>query len=448
MNKEKTEKLEKLQEIKLKAETDLKNNHIGYENCIVKNVIHYNKKVELINKQTKQKEEFDLCVAVVEDPETKRITNMYYLNGEEVDFTELLMQYESPEPIKDVVDKTKENEEKAEKEQDKELVKDDLNELENEKQQEEKEGKNKEDKTKNDLTGTKPKYVLQTIDIDKAYVDNWTTVRKGFELPAGVEKIAIATPMQKDDHILQGGITMYMLDARGNILENVNGKTIKDYFEIDDATGINPMYDDNTKLELQEHAEKNKGMTMRRFKSKQNPELYLSAEQKEVGQYVEVYAGKRTRNGNDPVEVQLETNNVGIQTSLEMQQIISGYKGEYNVENIDKEADIHEAHGDDEMKIAKENADGIKHTKEICESPYVPDTEITWEQLSKLLGNKNIEALQVEFLKEYNGNNSEKIILEMQEEYGEEEKKVEEPIEEKEIEDEYEGRVPWDSTKH
>lgn len=417
MNKEKTERLEKLQEIKIKAESDLKDNHIGYENCIVKNVIHYNKKVELVNKQTKQKEEFDLCVAVVEDPETKRITNMYYLNGEEVDFTELLMQYESPEPIKDVVDKTKENEEKPEKEQEAEYNKESLEELETEKELEEKEGKSKEDKTKSDLTGIKPKYVFQTIDIDKAYVDNWTTVRRGFNLPSGVEKIAIAAPVQKDDHILRGGITMYMLDARGNILENVNGKTIKDYFEIDDATGINPMYDDNTKLELQEHAEKNKGMTMRRFKSKQNPELYLSAEQKEVGQYVEVYAGKRTRDGNDPVEIQLETDNVGIQTSLEMQQIISGYKGEYNIENIDKETDIHEAHGDDEMKIAKENADGIKETRTICNGDRIPGTEKTWEELSDTTG-EGVKKLQERFDRELrNGKMPSEIVEEIEYDY-------------------------------
>ena len=86
MEKEKI--LQNLQEIKEKTENSLKNNYIGYENCKVKNVIHYNKNVELINKKTKQREEFDLCVAVIEDTDTKKTINMYYLNGENIDFTE------------------------------------------------------------------------------------------------------------------------------------------------------------------------------------------------------------------------------------------------------------------------------------------------------------------------------------------------------------------------
>ena len=128
MNKEREEILERLMTIKQKAKNDLQNNHPGYENCIVRNVIHYNKTVELVNKKTGEKEEFDLCVAIVEDPDTKQITQMYYLNGEEIDFSELMIKYESPEPIKDVIDKTRENEKKPEKEQDKEYQKQDLKE--------------------------------------------------------------------------------------------------------------------------------------------------------------------------------------------------------------------------------------------------------------------------------------------------------------------------------
>ncbi len=109
MDKKREELLKKLKEVKKKAGYDLKNNHIGYENCTIKDVIHYNKKVELINKKTNQKEEFDLCVVVVEDLDTKEISRMCYLNGEEVDFSELMLKYESPEPIKDVVNRTKEN---------------------------------------------------------------------------------------------------------------------------------------------------------------------------------------------------------------------------------------------------------------------------------------------------------------------------------------------------
>lgn len=419
MNKEKEEMLERLRNVKQTAENDLKEKQ-GYESYTVKNVIHYNKKVELVNKETKEKEEFDLCVVLAENPDTKEITEFYYLEEKEVDFTELLKKYESPKPIKEVLDKTKENEEKHEEEQDKELKRDSLEELEVEKVKEEKgvsKEKEKIEESKNDLTGQKPKYVIQTIDIDKAYIDNWTTVRRGFDLPEGVEKIAIAAPNQKDDNILSSNMTMYMLDNRGNIIENVNGKTIEDYFEIDDATGCNPMYDDNIKLELDGYAEKNKGQTMRRFKSKENPDLYLSAEQKKIGDYVEVYAGRKTKDGNDAVEVQLETDNVGIQTSLEMQEIISGYRGWDNADNIKDEADIHEAHGDDEMKISKENADGERSTIEICDSDIIPGTDKTWEELSEETG-EGIKKLQERFEREFeDGKKPEEIVEEIEYDY-------------------------------
>lgn len=404
MNKVKEEMLKKLKIVKQTAQLDLQGKP-GYENYEVKNVKYYGK-VELVNKMTGEKESFDLHVIEAADKSVGDIEPIYYLNGQEIDFVELLRKYESPEHIKDVVDKAEKNRQKPEKEQDKEQDKEieiqDLNELEDEKEKEEsktRSSKEKEESSKNDLTGKKPRYVLQTIDVDKAYVDNWTTFRRGFKIPTGVEKIAIAYPMQKDDYILSSTMTVYMLDNRGRILENVNGRTIRDFLEVDDATGHNPMYDDNTKLELDEYAEKNKGQTMRRFKSTQNPELYLSAEQKKTGGYVEVYAGKRTRNGNDPVEVQLETDNVGIQTSLEMQEIMSGRKGVYRKENIDKEADMHEAHGDDEMKIAKENADGNKETRIECDIPFIPGTDITWEELSETTG-EGIKKLQERFERE------------------------------------------------
>ena len=58
MNKEKKDMLEKLRDIKQISEEYLKENN--FENYVVKNVVHYNKKVELINKETNKKEEFDL----------------------------------------------------------------------------------------------------------------------------------------------------------------------------------------------------------------------------------------------------------------------------------------------------------------------------------------------------------------------------------------------------
>ncbi len=362
MEKEKQEMLEKLEVIRKTAEKDIKKNHPGYENCEITDVIHYNKPVELVNRKTKEKEQFDLCVALAEDPETGEVWEMYYLNGKEVDFTALMREYESANPIKDVIDATKENEEKPEEEQDEELTTNNLHGLEEEKNidKEKEDSKNNEEEfeKENHITGVKPKYVIQTIDVNHTYIDDWTTVSRGFNLPPQVKEIAIAKPMQNDENILSYDMTIYMLDDKGRIIEDIEGKTIEDFFEIDRATGKNPTNDENTKLELGGYAERNRAYTMRRFKSKENPDLYLSAEQKKVTDYAQVYAGRKTMEGNDAVEVQLETRNIGIQTSLEMQKIAAGYKGIYNIENIDKEVDEFEEQGGDMENIPIEKADG------------------------------------------------------------------------------------------
>ena len=427
MIKQKEEMLEKLRNIQKKAQINI-NAKEGYENYVVKNVIHYTKKVELINKESGQTESLDLCLVEAVNPDTNDVLEIYYLNGTEADFTEILRKYESPTPIKDVVDKTKENEAKHEEEQNEEYGKYELEKLEKEKELEdrkENQEKNKQEEhqqqqtiEKKTLTGTKLKYAIQSIDVDNAYIDDWTTVRKGFNLPAGVKEIAIAKPMQEDENVLSSDMTMYMLDSSGCIVEEVKGKTIEDYFEIDNATGKNPISDENTKLELGGYAERNEGHTMRRFKSKENPNLYLSAEQKEIGGYAEVYAGRKTMDGNHPVEVQLETRNVGIQTSLAMQKVAAGYKGIYNIEDIDKEVDEHEAHGDDESKIAIENADGNENTAQTCNSSYIPGTEMTWEELAEETG-ESITELQERFERELKeGKNPEEILDEIEYDYG------------------------------
>ena len=414
MNKEKEIMLEKLRNVKQTAESYFKENN--FENYAVKNVIHYNKKVELVNKQTGKKEEFDLYAVIAENTDLEKggepIFELEYLEDKEgniVTISDLIREYEGFESIKDVVDKTQENEAKPEKEQNKKLKKDSLEKLEEEKEQA-KEEKEKDEESKSDLTGKKPTHVLQTIDVDSTYVDNWTTVSRAFNLPPEVKYIAITSPIQKDDHILSSTMTMYMLDNRGNVIENVRGKTIRDYFEIDDATGHNPMYDDNTKLELSGYAEKNKGQTMRRFKSKEDPDLYLSIEQKKVGGYHEVYAGGRTLDGNDPVEVQLETRNVEIQTDLEIQKIISTYAGEYNRDEMDKEADTHEPHGE---KLPVAHADGDKRTI-VFKCKYIPGTDKTWKELSDETG-ENIQELQGRFVKELKeGREPEDIVKEIE----------------------------------
>ena len=311
---------------------------------------------------------FDLCVALAEDPETMEIWEMYYLDGEEADFIELMRKYESVTPIKDVIDETKENEKKPKEKRDEELVSYNLEEVEDEKSIK-KDKKNKKEKKnskiKNILTNLMYfKNIIQTIDVDKTYIDNKTTVRQGFKLPPQVKQIAIARPMLKDENALAENITMYMLDNKGSMLDDVDGKTINDFFEIDTITERRSVNNKNTKLELDGHAERNKLKTIRRFKSKENPNLYLSVEPEKVGDYAKVYAGRKTVERNNFVEVQLETRNVPMQTSMEIQKIVAENKGIYNIDNIDREVNEYEEQGGDLKNIPIENADGQENEEE------------------------------------------------------------------------------------
>ena len=127
---------------------------------------------------------------------------------------------------------------------DDELVKDDLEELEEKEKEQEKQEEQPvipvyEEPNKNSLTGTKPKYMIQTIDVDKTYVDDKTTVRRAFKIPEPVQGIAIAKPLEEDENVLATDMTMYMLDGTGRVIEDVDGQTIQDFFEADDATGKN-----------------------------------------------------------------------------------------------------------------------------------------------------------------------------------------------------------------
>lgn len=303
--------------------------------------------------------------------------------------------------------------------QDKELKSDKLNELEQEKLKDKKEDKKKDNK--NNRIGEKPKYIIQTVDVDKAYIDNWHTLRNKLRLPSEVKELAFAYPNTDEDKKLSDDLVAIMLDKDGRrIKETSNGTKITDVLTVDNATGDNPMYDDNTKLELEGYAEKNKNMTMKRFKAKgiNDNNFYLSVEQKEVGSYAEIYAGGKTHDGNDPVEMQLETDNIGIQTSLEMQEIMNGKRGIHNRDNMDKEADMHEEHGDDIDKIKKENADGNENTFELCDLEIVPGTDKTWDEWAEELGDSKVN-LQKRFEREVNKNprKPEEIVADVESDY-------------------------------
>ena len=367
MKKERKEMLEKLRNVKNMEEYNLE--MLGKSDEIEIDDVKYLGEVELEYREDGKKKYQTINVyAVIEGKTVKYYSDDMPLGAETkgvgknreviVPSLEYERMFEKDNPIKDIIEDLKQMEiEEQEKSQEERTVVS-LNELENNEQKKEtKNNKEEQEQEDNILTREKPKYVIQSINVDSTYIDNYTTVRHGFKLPPQVKEIAIAKPMQNDENNLIYDMTIYMLDDKGRIIEDVDGKTIKDFFKVDRETGKNPQNDENTKINLNGSSERDKTHTMRRFKSRENPDLYLSAEQKKIGDYAKLYAGRKTADGTDSVEVQLETRNVGIQTSLKMQQIVDGHKGIYNIDSIDKAVDEFEEQGGEIKNIPLEIVD-------------------------------------------------------------------------------------------
>lgn len=428
MNKEKEAMLERLKNVKQTSESYLKENN--FENYVVKNVIHYNKKVQLVNKETNKKEEFDLYAVIAENtnPEKdgEKIFELEYLEDKEgkvFTISDLIKEYEGFENIKDVVDKTKENEEKPEEEQDKELKKDNLEELEAEKDQEEKGKTKNSDKEKDDKEEItlkkkkKPSYVIERVNPDKAKMDYWQTVKQACGLPPKVETLAFAYPVSSEDKVDYANITVYMLDKDGYIIDDLD---VDDYFEFDSTTGNNPMQDNVVRHEEDENKGKTQldshnTMTRLFAKNSSNRNTYISLEQKNnFGDYNDINAGRKAVAGTQNVEKQLETDRVRVWDS-EREKLIKSNAGKYNINDIFDEAKKHKEHGEEYTDI--ENADGEETTIEICESSIIPGTDKTWEELSEQTG-EGVTKLQERFKREFEkGKKPEVIIEEIEDDY-------------------------------
>ena len=467
MIKEKEKMLEKLRSIKQTAEEYFEANN--FENYVVKNVFLYKKQVELVSKVTKQKKKFTLYAVQAENVKPKMggdaTFELEYLEDKEGNIytiSDLIKEYEGFESIKDVVDKAKENEERPEEEQDKEKQKYTLQELEEEKEQE-KEGS----KDKKAIYGPespkkkrKPKHIIERVNPGKAQMDYWQTVKQACGLPEKVHTLAFAYPTSSEDKVDYADITIYMLDKDGYIIDDLD---IDDYFEFDSSTGNNPIQDNVVRHEKDENegmAQIEEHRTMIRLfaKNSKDRNTYISLEQKNgLGDYNDINAGRKTIAGTQNVEKQLETDRVLTDWDSEEEKIMNPNRGKYNMNDIFKEAEQHKTHGDEKF-VSSLNADGYEQTVASCESQFVPDTNITWEQFSKSVGNKNIDELMREFFEQYNVNNGQVLLLRMQAEYKENaaNKKLEGEVIGTNFGKYYDGaggtngrrEGPWDSTKY
>ena len=368
----------------------------GYQNYEIIRVDYYKEPVKLVNIETGDLEELELSVVIAQDPYTLEIIEIYYLDGKEADLSVLMKKYESPTPIKDLVDSKEPYLELYDEREQEELI--EIIEFEDEKKI--KNPKNKYKEENNNIIGQKPLNVIQRIDPHKTYVNGMQTVSNVFNLSSDVHELVIAYPQKGDKEALSGSITLYMLDKDGNIMEKSNGKKINELFEIDSATGINSMSDDSTRTKLDGTSEQDANRTMARFNSKEDNKSTISIDQKKTMGHHEVYAGSKAIHSNSDVEVELDKKGTGnIQTNLNAQRVVDYGDGIHKGKEVDEEARQSVEKGEDKEKIAIENADGKENTAQIENNPYIPGTEMTWEELSEETG-ESITVLQERFERE------------------------------------------------
>ena len=193
MDNMKEEILEKLRQVRDTAYQNLKNQE-GYENSVVQNVIYYGP-IELINKETGEKEQHELYTVEIYDYEEDQISTRIYLDGQEIDMLELQRTYEDIQPIKEEINRVREEQEQTEDKDSKSVVYD-LNELEKEKEEEERETEEKKEEEEEILDEEEVKDLK--ISNAKGKVDlnqmvNGVTIRNIIGLDADYTYIAPVT---------------------------------------------------------------------------------------------------------------------------------------------------------------------------------------------------------------------------------------------------------------
>lgn len=328
-----------------------------------------------------------------------------YLDGQEIDMRELMRTYEDIQPIKDTINKIKENEVKNDEDKDlddtdeileryAEVIGEDKRKIkekdveENIKENDKKQGIDKTEKRK-------PSYVIERINPDKAKMDYWQTLKKAFGLPKEVDTLAFSYPVSSEDKVNYANITVYMLDKDGYIIDDLD---VDDYFEFDTSTGNNPMKDDTIRHEKDENKgrtqiDDNNTMIRLMAKKANDKNSYISLEQKNGSiDYNDINAGKKVVGGTQNVEHQLETDRVRVRDS-EVEQLVKSNAGRYNMNNMFDEAAKHKNHGDKEY-IKTENADGDKTTIEICDEDKIPGTDTTWREFANMCGYRDSDAIE------------------------------------------------------
>ena len=404
---ENEEILEKLRDVKNTVEKDISESEED-KNEVVQNVKYYGT-IELTRRDDGEKESFELYTVEIYDYKTDELETKIYLDGQEVDIGEIMRTYEDINPIKDVINKAKEQEEKGKESQTK-----DLNKMEQEKLLEyaEKTGKEKEDIEEIDeleLDQELGKDDEEEETIDKNTANSLSrkeevnlnqqikgkTLRNALGLEGDYVKIAIVSSSQVNQYTnpekIHGNIDSF-------VAIKANGETVvlsDDIIRADRQEGTNSTEQDLTaNVDGRVDYENNRSS----YQIVNSPNLYLKVGYDENhGREVKVEDRSRGK-GAEGIAYELETSNTWRADDDErrMQREKNGIHG---ADEAIEEQKKHEDVGceNDRVENIDDYSDNDEHRHEeyvITPATEVPGKDVTFDEWAEELGENTKKLIE------------------------------------------------------
>ncbi len=408
MNKEKEEVLVKLRDVKNTATEDILKSG-DRQNEVVQNVKYYGN-VKLKRRDSKEIDSMELYIVEIYDYQSDKIENKIYLDGQEVDIGELIRTYKDIDPIKDIINKAKENQEKGENAEEYSL-----NELEEEKVREYAELTGKEEQEIEEVDELDLKQRLKEKEEEELDIENTsnltrkeetsleqrikgTTLRNALGLTGEYVKIAIVSSSQVNKYITS--------EKRHNNIDSfiaikANGESMvlgEDIIRQDRQEGINSTAVDLTaNIDGKINYEKNTSS----YQLVKTPNLYIKVGYDEnLGKEIKIEDRARGK-GNEGMVYELETSSTwrADDDVRRMQRDNEGVYAANKAIDKQKEHERFECENDRVENIDEYKENDLHEHYEIKENDKVPGKEITFKEWANELGegtDKLIERFQRE----------------------------------------------------
>lgn len=430
MERENEDVLEKMKNVKTTVEKDISESEEN-NNEVVQNVKYYGT-IELTRRDDGEKESFELYTVEIYDYEKDEIQTKIYLDGQEVDMGEIMRTYEDINPIKDAINKAKEQEEKGEETQTK-----NLNKMEQEKLLEyaEKTGKEdieeideleldqelgKDDEEEETIDKNTANSLSRKEEVNLNQQIKGKTLRNALGLEGDYVKIAIVSSSQVNQYTDPE-------KPHGNkdsfVAIKANGEAVvlgDDIITADRQEGINSIERDLTaNVDGKVDYESNTSS----YKIVNSPNLYLKVGYDENhGREVKVEDRSRGK-GTEGIVYELETSNTW-RADDDQRRMQREKNGIYGADKAIEEQEKHEKLGceNDRVENIDDYSDNDIHNhdiEKINSSTIVPGKDITFGEWAEELG-ENSQKLIERFEREETKNPKDKpenLVKEIDEDY-------------------------------